>query len=168
MKKAYARTLLTALLLATSYLSIKVVIKMQANETEKHRLQNLPRFTFINASDNKKFTEENINEEHLIINYFHPECDHCKHFVNDLHKYKNKLTHTQILMITIAGNGSINSYKKELKLDSLNHLIILRDPYGNFPRIFGTSVVPSFFIYGKHRLIKKIIGETKFENLISK
>lgn len=77
-----------------------------------------------------------------------------------------KLKDVQILMITTADYESAAKFSNDYKLSLLHNVVILRDTSNQFQKTFGTSFVPSFYIYENSKLVKKIIGETQIENLI--
>jgi thiol-disulfide isomerase/thioredoxin len=155
--------LVTFTYLAKTILSI-IRIKDQAAKQTK-----LPRFTYSTMKD-FPFSDSNIShfKGRVIFNYFHPDCEHCQYMAQSFRRNAEKLKDTKVIMVTVADKSSISKFLYHQHLNSLQNLIILKDDKLTFPKTFGTSVVPSFFIYEENRLIKKIIGETKFENLISK
>lgn len=103
----------------------------------------------------------------IIINYFSPTCEHCQYMATSFLKNKEKLKDVTIIMVTIADSNSIAKFNDDYKLNTLPHIILLRDPKFQFENTFGTSTVPSFFIYNEGKLVKKIIGETKMDNLLN-
>lgn len=70
-------------------------------------------------------------------------------------------------MVTIADSTSVAKFNQDYHLNTLSNIVLLRDTKFQFYKIFGTTTVPSFFIYEHQKLVKKIIGETKIENLIA-
>ena len=68
---------------------------------------------------------------------------------------------------TCALRSSAAKFNSDYKLSLLPNIIILRDTNYQFQKIFGTGVVPSFFIYEHNKFVKKVIGETMIDNLIN-
>ncbi len=100
-----------------------------------------------------------------ILNFFSPDCEHCQYMTRSYLRCRDKLSTTQILMITIADSASVAKFKCDYHLDSMPNIILLRDTAFECTRTFGITVIPSFFIYEDQKLAKKIVGETKIENL---
>jgi hypothetical protein len=80
-------------------------------------------------------------------------------------QHQQELKDITILMVTVSDSASALQFYADYELNKLPNIILLHDKKFNFPKTFGTGVVPSFFIYQKNKLMKKIIGETKIENL---
>ena len=87
---------------------------------------------------------------------------------NLLIKHKNMVKDKKILMITISDITTVSVFIKRYQLYSLPNITVLRDPKLECSKLFGTTVVPSFFVYENNQLIKKMEGETKIENLVNK
>ena len=139
---------------------------------EKNRAESIiaktPEFSFL-TFDNHSFSNKNIEnrKSRLILNHFNPNCDHCQYMAGEFLKNSQKIKDIQILMITSADSASAAKFNRDYKLSLLPNIIILRDTNYQFQKTFGTGVVPSFFIYEHNNLVKKVIGETKIENLVN-
>ena len=152
------------ILLSSCFFIVKKIY--QKNMTEAI-IATIPNFSFL-SQKNQSFSNINIDntKSRIIINYFSPNCENCQYMADELLKDSHKLKNIQILMITSANSTSTTKFKNDYKLSLLPNIIILRDTNYMFQKIFGTGIVPSFFIYEKNKLIKKVNGETKIENLI--
>jgi thiol-disulfide isomerase/thioredoxin len=127
-----------------------------------------PVFSFLTISQHT-FTNKDIDNDksRIIINHFSPNCEHCQYMAVEFLKDSQMLKTIQILMITSSDSASIAKFSSAYKLSLLSNVIILRDTNYQFQKIFGTGVVPSFYIYEHNKLFKKVIGETKIANLIN-
>lgn len=126
----------------------------------------MPEFNF-STMQNKPFTKKDAEgENRVIIGLFDPDCDHCQSMMKMIVAKKEQLKNVKVLMITWADSLSAQKFIKAYKLNQLNNLTILRDKKIQFYNLFGTSIVPSFFIYENGILIKKYTGETTFKNLL--
>jgi thiol-disulfide isomerase/thioredoxin len=141
--------------------------KISPKEIANKNISIFPAFSF-STIDNKIFSNENLPDANnkIIINFFNPECEHCQYMAKSYIRNSGKLKDISLLMITIADSASIVKFRNDYHLDSLQNIIFLRDSKFQFEKIFGIAVVPSFFIYKNKKLVKKIIGETKIENLL--
>jgi len=145
-----------------------IAIKISEKISAEARFAKTPEFSFKTLT-NKLFTNKNIDnrKSRLILNHFSPNCDHCQYMAVELVKDSLKLKDFQVLMITSADSLSASKFSSYYKVSLLSNVVILRDINHQFQKIFGIGVVPSFFIYEHNKLVKKIIGETKIENLIN-
>jgi thioredoxin-related protein len=142
--------------------------KIEQKKIIDTQTQQLPNFSF-QTQDNDTFTTKNIsnNFTKIIVNYYNPQCEHCQYMATQIKQNASKGSNIQWLCITSADSTSIHEFNKKYGLDQMENLVMLKDSHLQFEKKFGTAVVPSFFIYNQERkLIKKIIGETKIENLL--
>ena len=149
-------------------LCVSIYQKTESKKIAAEKIAALPDFSFKSISG-IIFSDSNLRNPHgkIIINYFNPECEHCQYMAQQFVKIADKLKDLTLLMITISDSLSIAKFKIDYHLDSIPNIILLRDTKFQFAKIFGTTVVPSFFIYTDKKLVKEIIGETKIENLIN-
>ena len=80
--------------------------------------------------------------------------------------HAGELNKLQILMVTIADSATTKLFAQTYKLDSIPAITILLDNKRTFASTFGTTMLPSFFIYKNGQLISKYFGETKMETLL--
>ena len=138
---------------------------------DKHKadaiIATTPVFSFLTINQ-RTFSNKDIDidKSRIIINHFSPNCEHCQYMASEFIKDSQKLKDVQVLMITSADSASAKKFSNDYKLSLLSNIIILRDTNYQFQKTFGTGLVPSFFIYEHNKLVKKVIGETKIENLI--
>lgn len=97
-----------------------------------------------------------------IIFYFHPECDHCSYEAEAIHKQLEDFRFTQLIWISAADSSSIRHFAREHQLDQVPNVHWMSDTADVFTRNFGSSSVPSVWIYGQDgQLLKHYKGETK-------
>jgi thiol-disulfide isomerase/thioredoxin len=151
----------------TIFLFVVLVNQILKKNKENIKISKIPYFNF-STLDNDSFNNENIDnsKNRLILNNFSPACEHCQYMAVEFLKDSQKIKDIQILMITTADYESSAKFSNDYKLSLLQNVMILRDTDYQFQKIFGTSFIPSFYIYENNKLVKKIIGETKIENLI--
>jgi thiol-disulfide isomerase/thioredoxin len=162
--KIFISVILIVLLVSCLLLLKKIIEKNKADAI----IAKIPEFSFLTL-DNHSFSDKNIEnrKSRLILNHFSPNCEHCQYMAGEFIKDSQKLKDIQILMITSADSASVAKFNSDYKLSLLPNIIILRDTNYQFQKIFGTGVLPSFFMYEQNKLVKKIIGETIINNLIN-
>lgn len=104
----------------------------------------------------------------VIIQLFSPDCEHCQYMAQNFIKNKEKLKNIEIVMVTPFGDStSVVKFAQTYQLNSLTNVHLLLDTKADFFKIFGSSLVPSFYVYKNNKLVKSIKGETKIENLLN-
>ena len=134
----------------------------------ERNIEYLPKFTFQSLTNTAYTTDSIVNiDGRIIINLFSPNCEHCQYMAETFKNNKDNLKNVSIIMISYADSATVSRFYDSNGLKNLPNVVVLRDPCFKFYKTFGTSAVPSFFIYNNKRLVKKIIGETKIENLLN-
>ena len=162
--RIYLSIILSILSVSCFFIIKKIYEKNKSEEI----IATTPEFSFI-SQKKQSFSNKDLDDtkSRIIINHFSPTCEHCQYMAGEFLKKSQKLKDIQILMITSADSASVSKFNSDYKLSLLPNIIILRDTNYQFQKTFATGVVPSFFIYEKNKLVKKIIGETKIENLVN-
>jgi len=109
----------------------------------------------------------NPNQSTVIL-YFHPECEHCQYEATEIGRQSDRFSKANLILITPDDSVKrIETFADRYKLWQVDNLVILFDRNGQFKKQFGTSVVPSVFIYGANkRLLKQFVGEVKMEAVL--
>lgn len=162
---------ITLILVCTAlfvYLCSRIYKKGRVKNEIERSTALLPAYSFT-TQNNADYTSKDAqtNTGKIIFNHFSPTCEHCQYMVKSYLTNKEKLKDAIILMVTIADSASVAKFSKEYQITSMPNIVLLRDTKYQFEKTFGTSVVPSFFIYKNNKLVKKIIGETKIDNLLN-
>ncbi|MBH2003721.1 MAG: redoxin domain-containing protein [Sphingobacteriia bacterium] len=135
------------------------------NEVIKNA-KNLPSFSFLNQKGLSVFSDSIIHSNKVIINFFSPSCEHCQYIAKTLFQKRDTIKDMQIFMISQESALDIRRFSTEYHLDSIPSIVLLRDAKYEFENIFGTSIIPSFFVYRNKKLTKKVLGETDLSHLI--
>lgn len=150
------------------YLSYRIIRTVRKNTHIAQNIATLPELNFVTI-ENRPFNKQDIQDTlgKIIIELFSPDCEHCQYMAKTLVTNKDKLRDTEIIMVTPFGDSaSVSEFVKKYQLDSLPKIHVLLDPKFDFQKIFGSSLVPFFFVYKNNKLVKTIKGETKIENLL--
>jgi thiol-disulfide isomerase/thioredoxin len=165
-RKVFACVIVIAVLAGIVFIGYKIYHTIQAKNTAEKNTATLPAFTFSTVS-NQPFSNTAIENNKIIINYFNPDCEHCQYMAQSLAQHANDIKDIQILMVTIADSATVVKFAGDYGINTLPNITLLLDKNFRFGKIFGTTTVPSFFVYRDKKLVKKIIGETKIENLLN-
>lgn len=169
MKKVFQIVISVVFLFLLSYLTYKIVHTINLKKRVAENTANIPQFTF-STIQHHKFTKQNIHDTlgNIIIQLFSPDCEHCQYMAQNFVKNKEKLKGIEIFMVTPFGDSSaVAQFGNTYELNTLSNVHLLLDTKADFFKIFGTSLVPSFYIYKNNKLVKSIKGETKIENLLN-
>ncbi|WP_031528295.1 TlpA family protein disulfide reductase [Dyadobacter crusticola] len=152
----------TALIVILAYLGYKGYEVYTIKKKSADNIQNLPDLSFQflkplhSGSDKKK-----------IINYFSSDCEHCLFMTEQIIKHKDQLNNSEILMITADNLEKAQNFQRSYGIDSLDFINIGVDTSHAFMRLFGSTAIPSFYIYDEAgRLTSSYKGEIKIEKLI--
>jgi thiol-disulfide isomerase/thioredoxin len=168
MRKIIVFSLVSICFAFAVYLSYKVTSGIKQKQFIKKNTATLPQFSFV-MLNNKIYRNAdipNINSK-IIINFFSPSCEHCQYMATQFLKNREQLKDIIILMVTTEDSNNVTKFNKDYLLNTLPNIVLLRDDSFRFYEIFGTAAIPSFFVYEKQILVKKIIGETKIENILN-
>lgn len=150
-----------------SYMCYNIIEKVKEKELIAKHIQSLPGFNFTNLY-NEPFESNYIQKgQACLLMYFHPECEHCCYEAEQFINYIPELSPYQIVMISYDSIPNLKQFEERYHLNEMENVTILHDPNGDFPKIFGTKLIPTSFIYSKKHKLKKIFkGEVKIEALI--
>ncbi len=167
MKRKFRIFIGTALCIIIT-LSLLIAKKINDKNKSEMLILTIPNFSFATI-DLHSFTKKDIDKtkSRIILNHFSPTCEHCQYMAGAIIKDSQKLKDIQILMITSADSATTSKFNIDYRLYLLPNIVVLRDTNYQFPKDFGTGILPSFFIYEHDKLIKKVLGESKIENLIN-
>jgi thiol-disulfide isomerase/thioredoxin len=165
MKKIIGITIIGLLLLFAGIVGFKVHNKLRTKAAIESNIAQLPSFEFT-MLNGQLLNSSDIKANKVIVNYFNPECEHCQYMAQTYSDHAGELNKLQILMVTIADSATTKLFAQTYKLDSIPAITILLDNKRTFASTFGTTMLPSFFIYKNGQLISKYFGETKMETLL--
>lgn len=77
----------------------------------------------ITLADGSSFNASQLKKGPVMLVYFSPECDHCRHFTKGmLEKYKS-FAGEQIVMVTFLPADEVKHFSEEFKLSSYHNII---------------------------------------------
>lgn len=164
MKLSIKIFLITFGLSLIAFLTFKILNEINRKNLINVKTQQLPDLAFLQLTG-KQYLESKIRKN-VIVNYFSPDCNHCQYMTEQISKNIDSFYSVMIIMVTSADSASTNRFCNDYHLDKFKNIVVLRDIKNQFHNYFGTVTSPTFFIYNDGILAKKIIGETKIENII--
>jgi thiol-disulfide isomerase/thioredoxin len=165
----FKKLLIFGIILSMVFISYKIISTINLKKQIAENIVTIPKFSFTTIQ-HSSFTKQNIPDTlgTIIIQLFSPDCEHCQYMAQSFVKNKEKLRNVEIIMVTPFGDSSsVEKFSHDYGLDSLSNVHLLLDTHDDFFKIFGSSLVPSFYVYKNNKLIKSIKGEIKIENLLN-
>jgi peroxiredoxin len=168
MRKLAKYLILFVLLLTIGWLIIHTFRSYNAKKEAAEKVQTLQHSCFESLRGGQICMDGFNPNQATVIVYFHPECEHCQYEATEIGRQPELFAKANMILITSDDSlKRIEAFTDQYKLWQVDNLVILFDRMGQFKKLFGTSVVPSVFIYGANkRLLKQYSGEVKMETLL--
>ena len=169
MKKLAVAVIGIAIIALAAYLVFRIHNKIQQKQITEKITATIPLFTF-QTETHQNFGKQNIADTlgNIVFMLFSPTCEHCQYMAQTMVSNKQQIKNVQVIMVTpFADSAAVVQFAQTYGLNTLPNVQLLLDRKMNFPKIFGATLTPSFFIYKNNRLVKTITGETKLENLLA-
>jgi thioredoxin-related protein len=127
----------------------------------------VPPFNIITVPDSLPFTKADLKKRKpVMIVYFSPDCDHCKHFTKELLNRLSLFKKVQIVMASALDHNLIKKFYTEYQLGDHSSIKIGRDGIDFLRDFFRIKSYPTIALYDKKgNLIGKFDGSTPIEQL---
>ena len=169
MKTAIKTVLILLVLFTVGWFGYKTVRSIQRKNRAELTTATIPQFTFQTLA-HQHFSKQSIADTlgNVVFMLFSPDCEHCQYMAQSMVAHKEEIQNTQFIMVTPFGDSAaVAQFEQTYKLNTLPNVQLLLDEKADFPKTFGATLTPSFFVYKNNRLVKNIKGETKIENLVN-
>ena len=139
-----------------------LIYKKAKNQNVFVRTPNISVTLIDNSTFNISDTRKNLS-----IIFFNPGCNHCENEAEEISKYRNKLSTSEILMVSLSPRDSIKAYAKRHKLEGIPNIHFATDSLAKATILFGVQSIPTTFIYGSDgKLRKRFNGEVSIKALL--
>lgn len=164
MKTMFKLIIGCTLLGVIGYLITNIQSGIQKKAAIEERRNNLPDFQFATL-EGANFTKIDLDlTQPTVIISFMPTCHFCQYEAKAVKEHSTAFEKVNLLMVTSAPEAEALQFAEEYELKEDANVVLLTDEFHQFQAIFGTSAVPSVFIYDKQQqLVKHFTGETKME-----
>ena len=158
-----------ALLLTATWLIVHTFRSYNSKKEASERIQTLQHGFFESLHGGHVCLDGFNPTQPTVILYFLPECEHCQYEATEIGRQPERFAKANLILITPDDSKKrIEAFADKYKLWQVDNLVILFDRKGQFKNQFGTSVVPSVFIYDTNkRLLKQFVGEVKMEAVLT-
>jgi len=157
--------MLSILLTTAGWLVFCTINSYMTRKTVMEKIQTLQHCCFKSMRGGQICLDEFNPNQPTVILYFHPECEHCQYEAAEIGRQPKQFAVANLIMITPDDSlKRITAFADRFNLWQVDNLVVLFDRKGQFKFLFGTSVVPSIFIYDANKqLMKQFVGEVKME-----
>ena len=168
MRKLFKLLLGFVLVLTAGWLIAHTFHTYMAKKEAAEKIQTLQHVCFESLHGGQICLDGFNPSQPTVILYFHPECEHCQYEANEIERQSDRFSNANLILITPDDSiKRVEAFAGKYKLWQVDNLVILFDRKGQFKNQFGTSVVPSVFIYGSNKqLLKQFVGEVKMEAVL--
>jgi len=77
----------------------------------------------ITTADGGSFKASQLKKGPVMLMYFSPECDHCRHFTKEMLEKHKSFAGEQIVMVTFLPADEVKHFSEEFKLPSYHNII---------------------------------------------
>ncbi len=160
------------LFLFSSFLFIVIVSFCQQDSTALppyKRFPTVPPFKLLKVDSSSYFTKNDLKKNKpVLIILFNPDCDHCKHEIEEIIKNIEQLKNVQIVMATNMPFDIMKSFYEKYDLEKFENITVGRDFQYLLPSFYQIRFMPYLAMYDKKRnLLNSFEGSMKIEDLIN-
>lgn len=165
----YKRVLLIIFISTIYFLVYQITSKINHKKEVEQNIKNIPEFSYLDING-KTFTNKNLRKAiPVIFIYFNTECEYCNEEAKMIHENITHFKDFQLIFISFEKPQQIKKFFQHHNLNHYSNVHFLHDSKVTFADTFDVSSLPCIVLYNKsHKLIEKIKGQTKPENLLKK
>lgn len=151
------------------YLIFKNISLIKQKKNSENSARNIPLEFELFKLNGEVFKFKNFDlAKPIIIIHFNTECEFCQHEIKSIIKNIKNLNEFNIICISFEKPSVIEQFIAEQRINCPPYLIFLSDKKNEFFYYFGTSAIPSTFMYGVDGKLKyKQLGEVSAEVLLT-
>jgi thioredoxin-related protein len=129
----------------------------------------IPPFKLLKVDSVHFVTREDLKKNHrVLIMFFSPECDHCKHQMKDILADYNKFKDIEIVMATYQPFDEMKSFYEYFRIADHPEILMGRDEKFMLPPYFRMQSLPCLVLYDKKgQFVKKFEGNQKVDTLLN-
>jgi len=169
MKKHLKISFAIIFLFPLGYLGYNFVSKLRQKKAVAENIREIPAFSF-ESINGEKFTNAHLDSQKAtIFIFFNSECDFCQHEAQDIQSHVEAFQKTQIVFVSVEEKEHIRNFSETYQLSRYDFIYFVHDPNGSFSTTFDANSIPFILIYNREgKLVEKIKGQTKAENILKK
>jgi thioredoxin-related protein len=129
----------------------------------------LPPFRLIEVDSVHYLTKDNIKKNRpVLLMFFSPECEHCKHQMRDILDNIAKFKDIEIVMATFQPFDEMKNFYAVFRISDHSNIYMGRDEHYLLPTYYRMQSLPFLALYDKKgQLITHFEGNQKVETLLN-
>ena len=159
-------------LLSAIFILIGVIVYSQQDSillAPYKRFPTVPPFKLLKIDSTSYFTKSDLKKNKpVLIILFNPDCDHCKHEIEEIIKDMDELKDIQIVMTTMMPFDLMKSFYEKYGLDKFDNVTVGRDFQYLLPTFYQIRFMPYLAMYDKKgNLLTTFEGTMKIDDLVN-
>jgi thiol-disulfide isomerase/thioredoxin len=119
----------------------------------------------INGTDGSSVYLPDVKENSVLI-FFSPDCDHCQNEAKQISDRKQIFKNYEVYFISAEPMDSISKFAIDYNLLQSNFHFAQADPLLVYKTVGDMPSIPVIHIYNNKRLVKKLEGEVRLEEIM--
>src|SRR5450755_3853432 len=130
--------------------SAQAQIPAQAPEAPYLKNPGVPPFKILEIDSVHFITKEVIKKNHrVLLLFFSPECEHCKHQMRDILEDFNKFKDIEIVMATFQPFDEMKAFYTYFRIGDHSNIYMGRDEHYMLPPYYRMQSLPFLALYDK-------------------
>ena len=152
-----------------SMYSVQAQIPAPVPEAPYLKNPGIPPFKILEVDSVRFLTKDNLKKNHLVLLiFFSPECEHCKHQMRDILDDFSKFGDIEIVMATFQPFDEMKSFYTYFRIGDHSNIFMGRDEHYMLPPYFRMQSLPCLALYDKKgQFITKFEGNQKVETILN-
>jgi thioredoxin-like negative regulator of GroEL len=165
MKKTIGLSISCIIVIAAGYLFFRGYAHVQSREQRRLAIRTLPELPF--EIIKRATFSEGGEPTYTIVYFFSPECQHCQYMTKDILQHAKAFDGCHMIMVSLESKDSVIAFMHRFELSTMPFISVAVDTAARFPVLFGTTTIPSIYIYKNDKLVKAFTGETNVQNILA-
>jgi thioredoxin-related protein len=149
--------------------SAQAQIPSQVPEAPYQKNPGIPPFNLLETDSVSYLTKDVIKKNHrVLLIFFSPECEHCKHQMRDLLEDFNKFKDIEIVMATFQPFNEMKTFYTYFRIGDHTNIYMGRDLHYMLPPYFRMQSLPFLALYDKKgQFITHFEGNQKVDTILN-
>ena len=154
--------------LLTLFIGVAAYSQSDSLQPAYLRFPTIPPFQLLEVDSFTTFSKADLKKNQpLLIMYFSPDCEHCRHQTEDLLREIRSFKKVQIVMATYQAFDSMKEFYQRFKLSSYNNIHVGRDSKFILPPFYRIANLPYLALYDKKgNLITVFEGNQRINKIL--
>ena len=162
------KSVLTVILGLFLLFSAKAQVPNNVPEAPYLKNPGIPPFRLLEIDSLHYLTKDDIKKNHkVLVIFFSPDCEHCKHQMRDILADANKFKDIEIVMATFQPFDEMKSFYTYFRIADHSNIMMGRDDKYMLPPYYRMQSLPCLALYDKKgQFITKFEGNQKVDTLL--